>query len=1235
MVAVGRFIYHDHATEVFDGEGAKTLYRYDDKQRITQVEKYLDNALHSTQESTYDGKGWLQCQTLKDGTGKVCHKTCYVYDERGNILEETFGDENESYTFYRTYSNDGFNLTLSETDSFGKTVRYSYVPETNLLASELVYENEIIKRRGFFTYDDCAICIQKTVDDGSSDHPQDLAGITYRCITAIHPKQSHPCFGLPEIVEEKTLDDQGQEKLLSKVVYRYHPSGQVAEEDHYNADNQCLYTLTNQYDTKERLVAQTDGLGQITTSDYDECNNLIDIYGPREGMHKHIDYDLANRPIREKIRCVDGSCLTTVKRYNNIGKVIAQIDPGGFETCYQYDTLGRVTHIIHPDGAQESKEYDIQGNVIRSLDCNGFETLSEYNYHSKPTKVTHPDGSVETYTYTPKGTLKTHADRNGSTTHFTADIFDNPIKTEIYSSSGELLKSQTAAYAAFTTLSETDSEGVTTYYTYDFVGRKIGEKLLDRDVSYTYDSQGRLCKTQQGTTAHIEEYNLLGQIVEKRTEDLEGTLLRQEKYQYDSSGNRSHLITSKGVAETVYDHHNQPIKIIDPLGAITTIDYDYQDGLTTTTTDPKGIRTLQHHNSRGWVVEKSIQNPSGSTLHRDLTTYDPGGNPLEVTQEIYKGIDYSHTITRKSSYGPGNRIERLLESDLKETQYTYDACSRLQTLIKPDKTQIHHEYDELGRLTRYYADDIDYRYSYDSNDRLISVYDTISETTTARSYDGYGNLISETLANQLTLSNTYDPQGRRTQITLPDNSQIHYIYRGGDLARVQRKEKSYTYAQRDLEGLPTLIKLPAGQIAITYDKLSRQKSYQAPGYLAEFPDDAYDSVGNLCCYAHNQQEERYTYDDLNQLLTENDHNYQYDSLSNRLAKDDHCCTVNTLCQVTHDGEREYSYDLNGNLISDGKYTYAYDSLDRLVSVTHPWFTLIFTYDPFHRRIAKQIYQGCWQRQALSYLWDGENEIGTTVGSKIRELRVLGEGLGAEIGAACFIEIWSSSYVPIHDHRGSVVALQELERGKVVESYQYTAFGEEVSQGQLSPWRFASKRVDEETGFVYFGRRYYSPHLGKWITPDPQGFDDGPNLYAYLHNSPMSDFDLYGLYSWRTICSFSNFRNRSLNAFRKNVGKPHYNYNYEKRFANKSSCYDVNSSLGLGLSDFEGGRILFVNGMGTKMPTAADNGLYLAKMAGANVYGVHNETHGFWNDCGESREGLYKNTLTAPVFELQK
>lgn len=92
-------------------------------------------------------------------------------------------------------------------------------------------------------------------------------------------------------------------------------------------------------------------------------------------------------------------------------------------------------------------------------------------------------------------------------------------------------------------------------------------------------------------------------------------------------------------------------------------------------------------------------------------------------------------------------------------------------------------------------------------------------------------------------------------------------------------------------------------------------------------------------------------------------------------------------------------------------------------------------------------------------------------------------------------------------------------GDVTERYQYSAFGEEQifdKEGKLiqdselgNPWRFSSKRVDE-TKLIYFGRRYYEPALGRWLTPDPLGYEGGPNLYAYVSNNPLSHFDLYGL-----------------------------------------------------------------------------------------------------------------------------
>ena len=60
------------------------------------------------------------------------------------------------------------------------------------------------------------------------------------------------------------------------------------------------------------------------------------------------------------------------------------------------------------------------------------------------------------------------------------------------------------------------------------------------------------------------------------------------------------------------------------------------------------------------------------------------------------------------------------------------------------------------------------------------------------------------------------------------------------------------------------------------------------------------------------------------------------------------------------------------------------------------------------------------------------------------------------------------------------------------------------------YRFSGKERDEETGFYYYGARYYAPWLARWISCDPAGFVDGPNCYVYAQNRPTCMIDFNGL-----------------------------------------------------------------------------------------------------------------------------
>ena len=60
-----------------------------------------------------------------------------------------------------------------------------------------------------------------------------------------------------------------------------------------------------------------------------------------------------------------------------------------------------------------------------------------------------------------------------------------------------------------------------------------------------------------------------------------------------------------------------------------------------------------------------------------------------------------------------------------------------------------------------------------------------------------------------------------------------------------------------------------------------------------------------------------------------------------------------------------------------------------------------------------------------------------------------------------------------------------------------------------PLRFPGQYHDPETGLNYNLHRYYDPHIGAYLTPDPLGLAAGPNATSYVPN-PTERLDPLGL-----------------------------------------------------------------------------------------------------------------------------
>jgi len=81
----------------------------------------------------------------------------------------------------------------------------------------------------------------------------------------------------------------------------------------------------------------------------------------------------------------------------------------------------------------------------------------------------------------------------------------------------------------------------------------------------------------------------------------------------------------------------------------------------------------------------------------------------------------------------------------------------------------------------------------------------------------------------------------------------------------------------------------------------------------------------------------------------------------------------------------------------------------------------------------------------------------------------------------------------------------------VESYSYDVFGEPDTTSSIGNlYMFTARRYDIETGNYYYRARIYKPSIGRFLQPDPIGYDDGLNMYAYVGNNPVNYFDPFGL-----------------------------------------------------------------------------------------------------------------------------
>lgn len=1187
----------------------KTLYYYDEDNRLIAVEETLDNAPYRIRKKQWGERkdqGNLLSFSIEDSSENTLYCKTFSYDQEGGILEENeygnlTGQNPEPITFNKKGLPDSTHECLSKKYSYKKIANehivsqineqghgtlFAYMPGTAILKRKEIHQKKVAKRRVFYDYNEDGALIRITTDNGNTRDINDPDYVRQKFITVITTKQEFPNMGAPEIVQERAFDPKSKsELLLKKTVNHFDEHGLIIKQDVYDGEDSYLYSVEKNYDSSGRLTYQKDSFGNQFTYAYDSRGNLIQ--ETTLDLTIQYKYDLQNNLIGVVRNGENCPAQHTVFAFDAMGRKTEEIDALGNRTEFHFDSLGRLIQKTTTKAEQTSENvtwtysYNLLDHPITITDPLNNTTVIEYNTRGKPTHIA-SDGKEESFVYSLEGSLYHQILPQGIRKTFEYDYLGRKSKINYYErESNEKYKTDYYYYDAFHLLSESTSNGEIKYI-YNSKGRLAQSIFAQNDstvwwstgiskiengevADFAYDAGERLIKTKKWKdktryTLYAKKYDPLGRVIEESIENEQEKLLYKKQFTYTPSGQLLSEISFPNNQETVLAEYSydpfQRISQVKKGSSIWDISHEETPGiLKKTIRNPAGSVTEESYNNKGLLLSRIQKDPKYSPILDERFTYDPLNN---LIKEIAANFQISYTPA------PGalcqsislihNTPSSFWKSDEKQEAlqryFVYNTYGELtRSNIPSFEKDVEYTYDRQGNLGRITYQETPngqgkrYTFTSDQKGNTTKIVQD-NGSTLEKTYNAHGRVLTEKMKDKwgsYGVSFKYDGESCLTQITLPDQSSIHYIYEGPFVSKIKRlskeNEELYTYevTDRDLMGNVLREILPKNLGA-------RRNIYDSQGRKVEIVTDffsdkvTFDLLGNptekITQKGKEETKRLFTYDSLSQLLSEESHSYSYDSMQNLTLKDGASYTTSPYNQVIKGGDLVCEYDEGRNLksLSDssGTLELKFDALGRLVIAQTPdEETVHYTYAPDLRRMSKSIDNNDTER----YFYLGGYELGAMdEQGNIKALRIPINPNSLEGTAILSIELENEIYIPFTDLQRNIRCLVHPQRRNIVESYNFSAFGNEeiftsrkqVTKSQLNnPWRFQSKRQDNETGFIYYGARYYSPKLQKWISPDPIGSHDSLNLYLFCRNNPLKYYDPWGLASIDEDCGCTN------------------------------------------------------------------------------------------------------------------
>jgi RHS repeat-associated protein len=1067
---------------------------------------YYDNHVNLTDAPT---KGSLTKRVRWNGTSNPTPTDLYSYDTVGNLLTTT--DPLNNITTITYDSLKVFPLTTSNALSHVVTTEYYGINGVSLNSGGYV---------GLWGQ-------VKSVQDANNQKAYRVYDTFGRMIKSISPLDS---VSFPTTIVEYTFTSQ-YSKVLTRQRRNPGVAGVIDTAAFYDGLGRHIQTKTETISATQFIIGgQTQynsrGLPQYKYVPRFTSNNLtvMDPINTTQPRVK-IDYDAMGRVL--KTTNPNGTYSNTVYK----GWRTEQYDERGARNDYTYDAYGRVKKveeyggydgrssvypaIIYYWNSSTNYTYDSEGNLKTVVDTASNTTSINYDNLGRKTSMTDPDMGTWSYTYDLNGNLKTQTDAKGQVITFTYDAL-NRLKTK---TSGTTLN-VTYTYDdtvnsgfAKGRLSKVDYTGGSTRFVYDLLGREIQSvKTIDGQnytVSRVYDNLNNVTKiTYPDLSTVFYQYNSVGQL-----QAVSNDLAVMPPLVFNQTPNvqpQTMLARLKGIFSTpslraerseAKQSKIATNKIASACGLAMTSVKETSNGMKekvskfyTAWVEPYvfGIATAEAAAPPTLFVKQITYNAMGQATRLEY------GNGTVTTQT------YDTTMFRLKRINTVNAQNVVLQ----DLNYTYDAIGNVRTIADAKNTATQtFSYDHRNRLLTA-AEPSGYgslSYSYASAIGNIGTKEGITYTYskvnagphavtslsdgTAISYDVNGNMTAMIKTGD-SKAFSYDVENRLIDVIKNSATLAQYFY-DGDGGRVRKVNYSTAQAGNNTcflagtkillaDGTSKLIEeIKVGDMVASYDEKKMVKtsakatamfdSESAKEYL--LINGSLKVTPNHMFYSQGEWKAigKMAVGDL--LLDENLNEVTIDKIEKIKSQ-------NPIQVYNLEVEGEHNYFANGILVHN---KLSYGSLSGGVNVTSGVVT-------------------------------------NYVGSLYEETSAVGVN-SVFLGSAKIATV-SNNQVRFYfqDHLGSTNVVTDS-AGASIELIEYKPFGEfarhEKYGGNANTawYYFTGKPLDDETGLMFYGARYYSPLLGRFITPDtivqapmnPQTL----NRYSYCGNNPVNHIDPSG------------------------------------------------------------------------------------------------------------------------------